>query len=505
MAEYLQESQAPALPQSPSPCRGDSQMDLRHKSAKAFAWSAIQTWGTQAISFFVFLALARLLGPEAFGLVALASVSAAFAQIFLDQGFGDAIVQRAELEREHLDTAFWTGIVTGGLLTVGGIAASGLVAQFFHEPQLAPIVGWLSLSFLFGALSSVQQAILRRQLAFKSLAVRSFAATIVGGVVAVSMAFLGFGVWSLVTKSLVTGLVGVVVLWQVSDWRPGFNLSKKHFKDLFAFGLNIVGSNFVDFFNRRSDDFLIGYFLGPTALGYYTLAYNLLLVMTSILTSVPNTVAFPAFSRLQNEPGRMRRTFYEAMQLTTMIAFPAFLGMSVLAPEVVLALYGPEWTPSVPVVQILAFVGILHSVQYFHGNVVKAAGKPSWRFGILLLLAIFNVTGFALAVRWGIVAVAAAYLIVSYLVFPLYLLAIRSLIRVDFRTYLRQYVPQLTGSLTMVAIVLGLKYILGEELGLYLRLFIYVLAGGLTYLLILHLTARSLSRRVLELVRLVLS
>jgi PST family polysaccharide transporter len=200
----------------------------------------------------------------------------------------------------------------------------------------------------------------------------------------------------------------------------------------------------------------------------------------------------------------MRRTFYKVTQLTSVIALPTFLGMSVLAPEVMLALYGPEWAPSVPVMQILMFIGILHSAFYLYGNVLKAAGKPSWRFGILLLIAISNVVGFALAVRWGIVAVAATYVIVGYLVSPLYFSVVRRVVRVNLGAYLQQYVSPLTGSLAMLATVLGLKYTLGEELGLYLQLFIYVLAGGVVYVLVLHLTARSLSRQVLELVRLVL-
>ena len=169
-------------------------MNLREKAAKGVLWSAIQNWGMEGISFLTFIALSRLLVPEAFGLVALASVFTALAQVFLDQGFGAAIVQRADLEREHLDTAFWISVLTGILLTVGGIAASGLLAAFFGEPRLAPVLRWLSLSFIFGALSSTQMAILRRKLAFKSLAARSLAATTVGGFVGVSMAFAGFGV-----------------------------------------------------------------------------------------------------------------------------------------------------------------------------------------------------------------------------------------------------------------------------------------------------------------------
>lgn len=476
-------------------------MGLRKKAAKGIGWSVIQTWGGRGFSLIVFIALARLLEPKAFGLVALASVFVVFSQTFLDQGFSRAIVQRAELEREHLDTAFWIGMLSGGLLTVGCIAASKLVADLFHEPKLAPIVAWLSLSFLLSALSNTQVAILRRKLAFKSLAARSLVATVVGGIAGLTMAFLGFGVWSLVAQNLVNGLVGAVVLWQVSDWRPGLNFSKRHFKELFAFGINMVGARIANIFSRRSDDLLIGYFLGPIALGYYVIAYRLVRMTTKLLTGVAQSAVFPIFSRLQNEPERMRRAFYTATQLTSVVSFPALLGVAVLVPELVPALYGPKWGPSVPVMQILAFIGIIQSVLYFNTIVIVAAGKPSWHFGIRLLHAIFNVIAFLLVVHLGIAAVAAAYVIVGYLLSPLSLLAVRRLIQIDFRTYLRQYVKPLTSSLVMATIVLALKYVLGE-LGLYLQLFIYCFAGTLVYLLLIHLTAPSLSRQVRELIRL---
>lgn len=479
-------------------------MSFRQQVARGVFWSATRIWGTHVSSLLIFLILSRLLEPKAFGLAAVASVFIAFVQIFLDQGFSHAIVQRAELDHAHLDTAFWTNLLIGALLTIGGIAAAPLVAALFNEPQLAPIIAWLSLSFLLGALSSTQKAILQRDLAFKVLAARSLAATAAGGAVGVLMALGGFGVWSLVAQDLTSSVVAVFVLWRISTWRPGFNVSRKHFMDLLTFGINIVGSKFIDFFNRRSDDFLIGYFLGPVALGYYTIAYRLLLVMVSLLTQVINTVAFPTFARLQNDPERIRRAFYAATQMTSLIAFPAFLGMSVMAPELVLVLFGPTWAPSAPVMQVLAFIGILHSVQYFNGSVIMAAGRPAWRLAIMLINAIANVAVFVLVVRWGIVAIAVAYVIVGYLLSPLSFLAVRSLIHINLGTYLRQFTAPLLGSIVIASAILGLKYLLREDLALPVRFVLFVLVGLLTYPLVIQLTAPSLSRQALELLRLAL-
>lgn len=479
-------------------------MSLQQEAVKGVLWSGAQKWGVRIVSFLVMLILARLIAPESFGLVAYATVFTTFAQIFVDQGFSDAIIQFPNLEREHLDTAFWIAMMTGIALTLGSIAASSLIAGLFREPKLTPIIGWLSPIFILSALASVQESILRRELAFKSLTIRSMISTVSSGVVAVTMAFLGFGVWSLVAKLLVDGAVSVVALWQVSDWRPSFRMSLKHFKQLFTFGINILGGNFVDFLSTNADNFLIGYFLGPIPLGYYALAYNLLIVLTDLLVSVPNLVAFPIFSKLQNDPVRLKSAFYEVTQLQSIIAFPIFLGICAVAPEAVRVLYTDKWAACIPVIEVLMLSGIIRSATYFYSSIFRAAGKPSWRFGLYTLTAVLNVIGFATVVRLGILAVAISYVAVSYLLMPLYFWMIQVLIHVTIRSHLEQYFSAFVSSMAMVVVVIVCRHLLGQSLPLTIRLVILVAMGGASYLLVLRLIRPALYSRMLELAQMML-
>jgi O-antigen/teichoic acid export membrane protein len=479
-------------------------MGLKREAINGVTWSAVQKWGVRLISFLVMLILARIVSIESFGLVAYAVVFTAFAQIFVDQGFSDAIVQFSNLEQEHLDTAFWVSLLTGGLLSLATLAASGLIASIFREPDLEPIIRWLSPIFVLSALSSVQQSILRRKLAFKQLSMRSLVATLASGIIAVAMALLGFGVWSLVAKLLVDASVNVIALWQVSDWRPSLRFSTKHFKELFSYGINIIGGNFVDYLSVHSDDFLIGYFLGAIPLGYYTLAYNLLIILTDLLVTVPNAVAFPVFSKIQADPERLKSAFFEVTQLQSVMAFPVFLGLFAVAPEAVRVLCGDKWIPSIPVLQVLMLMGIVRSATYFYSSIFRAAGKPSWRFGIYTLTAVLNVTGFLLVVRMGIVAVAVSYVVVSYLLMPFYFLLIRKLVQVTTRAHLSQYVPALISSLIMVAVVYALRYALGESVSLLLRFILLILAGGVTYLFAIRVVHPPLYTKMLELAQIAL-
>jgi O-antigen/teichoic acid export membrane protein len=280
-------------------------------------------------------------------------------------------------------------------------------------------------------------------------------------------------------------------------------VSKKHFKELFIFGRNIVGTRLLNFFKRRSDDILIGYFLGPTALGYYTIAYQLLLVITRLLLNVINAVALPAFSRLQNDPAEMRQAFYTATYYASLIAFPAFLGISVMAPELVLAFYGPKWAPSIPVAQMLGLAGILQALFFFNGHIIVAAGKPAWYLTLMIVQSLTSLFVFAVAVHWGIVAVAAAFVIRGYLTAPLALWMLKKLIRIELMTFLREHLAPLVGALVMVIAVVGVKQFLGDLLNLYVLIAVGVGCGMVVYVATILLIKPQLARQALDLIYLV--
>ena len=476
-------------------------MTLQKKATKGLVWSFLERWGGQLISTSIFLVLARLLGPETFGLVALASVFIAFMTAFVNQGFAPAIVQKEELSDKHLNTAFWSSLSIGSVLFIATIASAGLIAQLFGEPDLKPVIRWLSVTFLFIALESVQVGLLQRGFAFKKLAIRSLLSTAISGVVSLIMALLGFGVWSLVAQQLINRGVNVLVLWKASTWRPGRDVSFEHFKELSSFGVNVMGVNILRFFNQRSDDFLIGYFLGTTALGYYTVAYRLLRLMVNILTNTTVSVALPAFSRLQSKPAQLRNAFYKATQLTSFISFPAFTAVLLLAPQFVEVLFGENWSPSIPIMQVLVFAGILQSVSYFNGTVMLAKGKPSWRLFTNFLNAILNVGGFIVAVRYGIVAVAIAVAVSGYIVMPVSLTLIRKLTDIKISQYFRQYLGPLAGSVAMGTVIALIKQVIAGQLPPLAILIICSTAGLVIYLGIITTVNRDLSKRVITLVK----
>jgi PST family polysaccharide transporter len=460
--------------------------------SRAVTWSAIDSWGTSFFSLLVTVALARLLAPEAFGMVAMALIYIGVVGIFVEQGLGSALIQRAAIEEEHLDAVFWIATTTGVASALLSVFLAGPIAAVFRQPDLAPIIRWLSINLLLNGLQATQSAILQRELAFDRLAKRSLLANAAGGIAGVVAAFLGLGVWSLVIQALTNGTVGTLALWDVSSWRPTFRFSIRHFQDLFGFSVHVLGNNLANVVNRRADDFLIGWLLGPVALGYYTIAYSLPLKnLMGLLVDVINRVAFPAFARVQSDPARMRRGLYAATRYTSLIAFPSFLGLMVVAPELVATVYGPKWSPSIPVMQVLCLIGILHSVYYYNGAILLAAGKANWRLWLTMINAVANIIAFTIAVRWGIVAVAAAYVIRGYALSPLQLWPVHRLIGIDIGEYLRQLVYPLVGSAIMVGSIVMMKQLVPPVLPVPVQLFAYVSVGIAVYVAVVYAQSPS--------------
>lgn len=475
-------------------------MSIGKKAAKGIFWSVIEGWGSQAISLVIFFLLARLLSPEAFGLLAMANVFWAFMTVFLDQGFAQALIQCRKLEPEHLDTAFWTNLVIGIVLAGVSIVSAGFVADGFGQPQLAPILQCFSTLFVITALSNVQKALLEREFAFKAIAMRGLLGLLSGGIVGITMALSGYGVWSLVGQRLTQEVVGSLVLWWASHWRPRFKFSKPHFNQLFSFGISLLALNFIGFFNKRGNDLLIGYYLGPVPLGYYAIAHRVLETLMQLLVKTTSQVALPTFSRLQEDLPQFRKVFYTATQLTSLVAFPVFLGLAVLAPEVIALLFGDKWQASVPIIQILTLAGIVQSVSFFKGHILMAMGKPSWRLWQSLLSVTLNIIGFIVAFKWGLAAVAIAYVIRRYMVFPIGQWAIHLLIHFSWVTYLKQFITPVVGALIMAITMFVVRGVMVNWLNsAVLTIVVCALLGAMVYISMVKLLSPQLFEMLLTL------
>lgn len=457
-----------------------------NNTLKGVAWTAIDKLSLQILNFFIFLVLARLLEPKAFGLVALSSVFVAFFQLFVDQGMAQAIIQFEKIDKSCLDTAFWVSVITGIICAIFGILFSYPVALFFHEPELQPIVIWLSISFIFSALSSTQQAILQRNLEFKKLALRSIVAKMSGGIAGVILAFAGAGVWSLVVQTLIYSFAEVIMLWSVSDWRPSMSFSFSNMKRLIQFGLNTMGVRLLEFLDLRFDDLIIGYFLGTVALGYYTIAFRLLKLLMDFVTSIPSSVIFPTLSRLQDNQVEFKKMFSAFVKYANLLIWPVFLGVFVLADDIIRAFFGDQWGVSVPILRLLVLGGVVFCSLQFNGTIVWAMGRVDYILRVRLFITLMRVIAYLVAVQFGITFVAFAYSAVVFVFFsPVYLHILKKFANFNSsKEIIDLYSKPVVASIFMIFVLFAEKKIFIDQIeNIYLRLFSLTFTGFVFYLL----------------------
>jgi polysaccharide transporter, PST family len=427
------------------------------KVVQGVAWTGAANWGCQLLGFVVYAGLARLLNPSTFGLVAIAGVYIAFIQVLVTQGFGMAIIQRSQIDREHLDSAFWIALATAFLFCVLSLLFAGQIARFFHEPRVAPVIAWLSFSFFFYALSAVPTAILTRELDFQALAIRSLLTTTVAGVVGLTMAFAGCGVWSLVGQQLVNAILGFICLWWAVSWRPRIRISRQHLRDLYGFSLSIAGNDVLWFFSQKSDQTLVGYRFGSLGLGPYSLASRLVSVLYEGITSPLQSVAFPAFSKLQSEPLRFERALHKFCEMCSFVSFPVFAGIMVVAPDLVPWLFGSKWGSAIPILQILAAYGALRSALAFVHPLMLSKGRAAMYLLTNVILSSLTLAGCLVAARWNSKGIAISIIAAMLLYAVIFLVIAQRTLEIRIRPLLKMFAFPALSSLFMLVVVALLR------------------------------------------------
>jgi PST family polysaccharide transporter len=411
--------------------------------------------------------------------------------LLISSGLTSAIVQREELEDLHLDTAFWINFLLAIILMVLLISSSGLIADLFGEPLLRPVISWLSLTVLFGGLTQVQTQILTRHMSFASLSKRLLFAAPISGIIGVSAAFSGLGVWSLVIRDLSFQLVMLIVLWRVSSWRPGLRVSLSHARELFSFGVSQMGSNIVGFLRTQGIVLIIGSLLGSAVLGYYHLASRLYTLLIETVTQSVGRVAWSLFSRLQSRLPELKQAFYSVIRFSAILSWPLFLGLCITSAVLMPVVFGESWRPSVPVLQALSILALLQSITIPMSSLFVALGKPALRLQLLTIETVLGLTVSLLAVRWGIGAVAWALVAGAAVVIPIFFRHARNMIGLNFKLYLGEIWPAATAALVMMGCVYGALIYLAEGFSPEVTLLTCLALGGLVYASALFFLDRS--------------
>jgi O-antigen/teichoic acid export membrane protein len=476
-------------------------MSLVNRITTGVKWSSISQVGRQSIQLITTIILTRLLSPSDFGLVGMGAVVTGFVALFHDLGTSAAVIQKKVVSEVFLSSIFWVNASFGLLVAVALFVCAPFAANLYHEPRVTLILQILSLSFLVFGLSIVQQAILERELAFEKLAKIEIAASASSSLVCIGAALLGAKVWSLVFQALMFAFVTTALLWTSSDWRPKAFFRWREVMSVSHFSLNLTGFNIFNYFARNVDYILIGRFLGAQSLGYYMMAYRVMLYPIQAISAVVGRVMLPAYSQIREDEPRFRRIYLKVVGTIALITFPMMIGLWGLADQFLLAVLGAQWKPVILLLLILAPVGLLQSIITTVGTIYQAKGRADLMFRVGIATGSITILAFAIGLQWGIAGVASAYAITTILcLYPNFIIPFR-LIGLRFSEFGRVMIPIFVMGLSMLVLIKAGLLGLGR-MGLtepWVQLAVGVLLGGSSYLIFVLRFQRELLNEFLTL------
>jgi len=395
-------------------------MTVRSKAKRGMFWVGGARIAVKAMSFVEFLILAKLLIPEHFGLVATADLAINALLLFQELGFGAALIYRQDDIEDAADTAFWTVLGTSAALYVVAFLAAPFVASIFSKTpasaaEVTSILRVLAVTLVISALGKVHYTLLAKELDFRRKVIPEFLGQLGGAITSLTLAFLGFGAWSIVYGRVLESSAMTILVWAFFRWRPRLRFHRNLAGEMFTYAKHILGSQVMVFFITNIDDAFVARLAGPAALGLYGLAYKLSnMPATRGQPSPLPQVMFPTFSTIREDMAAFKRAFLTSTRYVSLVAIPISLCIVFFASDFVLGIYGQKWAGAVLPLQLLVVYGLARSIAVNMGNAIKAGGKPQWITAIatwrLTTMAVFL---YPATSRYGIVGVGGLSAIVA--------------------------------------------------------------------------------------------
>lgn len=349
--------------------------DRPKRLRSATVWSYGMTLGKMVMTTGLSLVLAAMLGPRAFGVIAMALVFTNFIEMIQKQGMMPAIISRRTLTDDHSDTAFWLVLGASAVCTAAGLLVAPLWAGLNDLPELTAVIQVLALSIPLTSSVVVHEAILRRRLEFKKLTIRTWTSVLAGGVAGIGGALLGWGVWALVAQQLVMSVTTVVVLWSVTSWHPRLRFNTEAARDLWSYAVRSSVSSLGLFLGGRVDVILAGALFGPVLVGLYRLAQRLTQMVVDVTARSMQAVALPGLSGLQDDHRAFAQQLLRMQRILAALTFPTLGVIAGIAP-LAETLLGPEWDGTTVAIRILAVSQGFSALALVLGPALQARRRP---------------------------------------------------------------------------------------------------------------------------------
>ncbi len=393
---------------------------LKKQFFKGIAWTLVQNLATRVLSLVFTIILARLLMPEDYGLIGMLSIFISISDVFIQSGFSQALIQKNNTTDDDFSTAFYFNTVVSLLIYVIMFFSAPLIAIFYNEPQLIILTRVLSLNFILGALNVVQQSKLTKAMNFKALAIITLICTFVSGIVGMTMAYCGFGVWALVVQTLTATLLRVFTFPIFTKWHPNRPFNFKSFQHLWGFGSKILVTGILEVIIRNLSNILIGRFYDKEQVGYFTKARSFADVPAMTMSSVLGTVLFPLLSEIHEDEDRHVRVFKRVSFYTVLFSFPVMILCAILAKPIVIILFTEKWANCIPMLQAFLLARAFLPLNVINAHMLQTRGETKLYMNVYSVTAPLSILAIVISIPLGVQAMAWATLLSGILYYTIF-------------------------------------------------------------------------------------
>ena len=422
---------------------------LKQQTKKGLYWSFFNQFSNYGMQFCIGIVMARLLSPSDYGITALPGVFMAIAGIFQDSGMTGALIRKEKIEEKDYSTLFIYSIAMGIFMYAVLFIASPWIADFFHTPILIPLIRVTALTFLWGPVSTVQYVILKRKLDFKTPTKISIATKIFSGVIGITLAYMGYGLWALVISGVLSSFLGLVIVAYVVKWYPKTGWSKDSFKYLWDYGNKMLASAVLDTAYNNITPVFVGKYYSPADLGVYNRARNYAQMPSQNVPGVIQNVTFPVLSKMLNDDEGLARNYRRMIRTTAFIVFPMMFMLSALARPLILTMITAKWESCIILLQLMCFSLMWYPIHAMNLNLLQVKGRTDLFLRLEIIKKIIGLSILVITLPQGLVIFCIGSIISSILCLVINTYYTGKLIDVGFLTQMKDLTPILLLSAVM--------------------------------------------------------
>jgi len=452
--------------------------NIKGKVISNLFWKLMERTGTQGIQFIVAIILARLLIPEDYGIISLVVIFIAVASVFVQSGFSTALIQKKDVNETDFSSVFYLSLLIAGLLYVILFFTAPLIAVFYNEPQVIPVLRVFSVTLFLGVFNSIQNAVIARKMQFKKLFISSLGAIVVSGVVGIFMAYKGFGVWALVVQQLTNKVLVILILWFIVKWRPRLLFSIKSVKKLFSFGWKLLVSSLIDNLYMNLCSLIVGKIYNAEMLGFFNRGKQFPALIVENINRSIQSVMFPVLSSQQDNRSRVKDIMRRSMVTSLFILLPMMVGLAVIAESLVKILLTEKWLPCVPFLQIFCASYALWPVHTANLQAINALGRSDIFLKLEIIKKVLGLAILVVTVFYGVYAMAIGGVFVGLIATIINAYPNKKLLNYSYKEQWKDIMPSL-----LLSLVMGIFVYIIELIGLsdWLTLIIQVCVGMISY------------------------